>query len=105
MHDDRQRALEVLDDVLRWHLPPARWDDVEPAVQAVAQAVEDGDAAALRRAVDELALHGPVRGFSADAPPRPSARERVRERVNKLIHTLGGTRPPTGPVTRDPARE
>ena len=101
--DDRQDALDVLGDALRWQLPSSRWSEIERVVQALAEALADDDYPAIRQAVAELELLGPVRAASAANPPsgpsRQPARDPVRERINELVRSL--TRPPQAPL---PAR-
>jgi hypothetical protein len=103
-YDDRQDALDVLDDALLWQLPPGRWVEIERAVEALVQALANGDDASFRQATADLELLGPVRAASAEKPPSgPSpepAREPVRERINELVRSLvrpqGGVRPASG---------
>jgi hypothetical protein len=102
--DDRQDALDVLDDALFWQLPPGRWVEIERVVRALDQALTNEDDASFRRATADLELLGPVRAASAENPPSgPSpepARGLVRERINELVRSLvrpqGGARPTSG---------
>ncbi len=112
MHDDEhQYAMDVLGDALCWQLPPGRWDAVGAVVDTMAEALTRGADTPFRQSVTDLELLGPVRGFSAQNPPREPAVDRVRERINELLHTLGQARPARepGPDERaadepDPAR-
>jgi hypothetical protein len=94
-------ALEILGHLLTWHLPSGRWAQAEQVIDEVATAMASGDLPALDRAIAGLELLGPVRvtriGESSESqltpPPDP-----VRERVNRLIHSLGQ------PARPDPAQ-
>jgi hypothetical protein len=86
----RADALDVLADLLRWQLVPKRWERVERIVDSAAQAVVAGDADALRDAIGELELAGPVRVTRIGATPLVPPPERVRDRANHLVHSLGG---------------
>jgi hypothetical protein len=101
--DDRQDALDVLESALHWQLPTSRWRGVDEALTAMAEALARDDAAAFRRVESDLELAGPVRAVSAQHPPKDPVPEPVRERINELIHTLGGAaepnrRQPDGPA-------
>jgi CATRA-associated small protein len=88
----RSEALEVVLAALTWRLPAARWQAVEPALLAMEDAVTAGDAATLAAATAGLELAGPWRDSTrigatpAGPPPQP-----VLLRLNRLIHSLGGT--------------
>jgi hypothetical protein len=86
-------ALDVLGDLLEWQLAPQRWERVEQIVVAMAEALAAGDADGLREATAELELAGPVRVTRIGATPLVPAPERVRDRANHLVHSLGGTPP------------
>jgi hypothetical protein len=100
-NDDLQDALEVLQSARYWHLPAARWVEVERPVDALTRAFAADDDKAFRRATTELELLGPVRAASAADPPREPAGERIRERIVELIHTLAIPRPIAEPVPDD----
>jgi hypothetical protein len=86
----REDALDVLRDALQWRLTGPRWARVETAVEAVTSALRSGDVAALRTAVYELELAGPVRATGLGDTPVVDAPEPVREEINELIYTLDG---------------
>ncbi|MBC7274593.1 MAG: hypothetical protein H5T76_38800 [Streptomyces sp.] len=82
------RALELLDDIPTWRLPPAAWSRPAAAVEALAAAYDAGDGGALKAAVARLEVLSPNRvgriTDPADAPPP----EPLRERVTALVHIL-----------------
>ena len=78
----------MLAEVAQWHASPDEWEYVAKLVDALALAVSGNDADAVRAAVEELDLASPMRipvisKSSKDLPP-----EKLRERVNRLVHTL-----------------
>jgi hypothetical protein len=86
----RRAALEVLSDVLEWLMPLTRWDQVAERVAAMERAVAADDLAALDDAVMELELAAPVRitPVGGGCPEKVPVTKDVRERVNRLQHTL-----------------
>jgi hypothetical protein len=86
----RGDALAVLQDALEWRLTGPRWAAVAEAVEAVTSALRTGDVEALRAAVYDLELAGPVRATGFGDTPVVDAPEPVREEINELIHTLDG---------------
>jgi CATRA-Associated Small Protein len=81
-------ALDVLTDVLQWRLPQARWTRVTEIVQSIDKALSAGDPIALEAATVDLELAGPVRITRVGATPQVPAPQPVRERVNRLVHSL-----------------
>jgi hypothetical protein len=79
-----------LADLLQWQLVPKRWERVEQIVDSAAQAVAAGDVDALRDAIGELELAGPVRVTRIGATPLVPPPDQVRDRANHLVHSLGG---------------
>jgi hypothetical protein len=81
-----QDTLDVLQDVLRWELSPARWAGIVAILDAMAADPADQDV--IAEGTTQLELAGPVRitriGATPTQPPPPP----VRERVNELIHQL-----------------
>jgi hypothetical protein len=86
----REDAVDVLRDALAWRLPPARWAAVAAAVDALSVAVRTGDMEAVRAAVAELELAGPVRAISFGETPVVEAPAPVREEINALVCALDG---------------
>jgi hypothetical protein len=99
--EERTEALEVVEDALEWRLHPCHWERIAPIVAALIEALEHGDRQALVTATADLELAGPLRitriGDDPLLPPPPA----VRDRLNRLIHTLGGLAPPDGSTTAD----
>jgi hypothetical protein len=86
----RDDALSVLRDVREWCLPPARWAEVADVVDGLGTSLDLADPeqlAALNEATITLELAGPLRITKIDKSAVP-APDRVRERVNQLIHEL-----------------
>lgn len=89
-------AFDVLQDVVRWRLTAARWATVCSALDAMRAAYDAGDVDALREAVYDLELAGPVRanslaGDEVGEPPAP-----VYDVANRLQYDLSGEEaPPT----------
>ena len=86
----RSDALDVLKDVVQWRLTATRWATVRGALDAMRAAYGAGDADALREAVYDLELAGPVRanslaGEEIGEPPAP-----VYDVANSLRHDLSG---------------
>ncbi|HEX4831633.1 MAG TPA: CATRA system-associated protein [Trebonia sp.] len=70
--DDAAGAVPLLRLAGQWRLPAVRWADVDRVAMAVLRAVADDDGAALRTAVQALAVLGPVRyssGAQSQVPP------------------------------------
>lgn len=88
----RGAALEVLSDVLEWLMPPARWDRIAERIAAMERAVAADDLAALDDAVMELELAAPVRitPVGGGSQEKVKATKDIKERVNRLQHTLVG---------------
>jgi hypothetical protein len=93
--ETRADALDVLRDLLDWRMAPARWEQVERLVAAMDSALADGDVNALRRATIELELASPVRVTRLGATPQGPPPEKVRERANHMIHSIGSVTTPT----------
>jgi hypothetical protein len=86
----RAEALGVVSDALQWQLAAARWQAIEPMLAAMAAAVEAGDLKALAAATADLELAAPLRitriGATPIVPPPPA----TCDRLNQLVHVLGG---------------
>lgn len=87
--EERAEALETLADVVEWRLPVERWDHVADIVETLAQAFAYGDMAGFRDGVIDLEMVGPVRVTRIGTTPSVPPPERVRDRVNHLVHSLG----------------
>ncbi|MBM7053168.1 CATRA system-associated protein [Streptomyces durocortorensis] len=82
-------AVEALNEVLRWRLPPADWEQVSRSVYALALALRDGGAEELLDATTTLEDLAPSRVIRAgSAPQEGDAEPQLRERVNVLLHEL-----------------
>jgi hypothetical protein len=90
--DVRAEALDVVSDALLWRMTEARWQAIEQVLVAMDAALTAGDLDALALATADLELAGPLRitriGATPVVPPAPP----VRDRLNRLVHSLGGTR-------------
>lgn len=86
----RAEALDVVSDARQWRLNETRWRSLEQILAAMDAALAAGDTAALMTATANLELAGPVRltriGATPVLPPPPA----VRDRLNRLVHSLGG---------------
>jgi len=83
-------ALDVLQNVVQWRLTATRWATVCSALDAMRAAYDAGDVDAVRKAVFDLELAGPVRanslaGEEVGEPPAP-----VYDVANRLQHDLSG---------------
>jgi hypothetical protein len=89
--DVRAEALDVISDALQWRLADVRWQAIEQVLAAMDAALAADDMTALTAATADLELAGPLRitriGATPVAPPPPP----VRDRLNRLVHSLGGT--------------
>jgi len=89
--DVRAEALDVVSDALQWQLAGARWQAIERVLIAMDAALQVGDPEALAAASADLELAGPLRitriGATPVIPPAPP----VRDRLNRLARSLGGT--------------
>jgi phage tail protein X len=86
----RAEALDVISDALSWRLAGTRWAAIEQVLAAMDAALAAGDVTALATATTDLELAGPVRitriGADPVVPPPPA----IRDRLNQLVHSLGG---------------
>jgi hypothetical protein len=100
----RDEALDVIKDALRWQLAEARWQAIEQILGAMDAALESGDPQAVSAATVELEMAGPLRitrigGTPVVSPPPP-----VRDRLNRLVFSLGGTTPEPRPQAAEEPR-
>src|ERR1700761_6913165 len=94
----RAEALEIVLDALQWELAENRWATVEEALEGMEAAVLADDVRALGVATAKLELAGPLRIILIGPPEVPPVPQ-VRDRLIRLVHTLGG-RPPSEPEKR-----
>jgi CATRA-associated small protein len=87
----RAEALDVVSDALQWQLAQTRWDAIEQILTEMGAALATGDADALAKATAELELAGPLRILRISATPIVAADPRVRDQLNQLVFSLGGT--------------
>ena len=85
----RAEALDVLSDALQWQLAETRWRAIDQILAAMDVAVADRDLDALMAASADLELAGPLRITRIGADPVLSAPAEVRDRLNRLVFTLG----------------
>jgi hypothetical protein len=89
--DVRAEALDVLSDALQWQLAETRWQAIEQVLIAIDNALTADDTEALAEATAELELAGPLRITRISATPLVPAEPRVRDQLNRLVFSLGGT--------------
>ena len=87
----RAEALDVISDALQWRLADARWQAIEQVLIAMEAALQADDPEALTAATADLELVGPLRVIRIGATAVVSAPPPVRDRLNWLVHSLGGT--------------
>lgn len=87
----REYARVVLTDVLGWRTTGQRWSRIADLVAAVERAFAAADLAALDEATANLELAVPVRNNRIERSPeeRRGIDDDLRERVNRLQHSLG----------------
>ncbi|WP_431917799.1 CATRA system-associated protein [Nonomuraea jabiensis] len=83
-------ALDVLNDLPDWELAPARWERVHDILGAFETALHSRDSDAAQEAIADLELSGPVRATRIGTALLTSAPQEVRDRRNRLVHSLGG---------------
>lgn len=87
----RAEALDVISDALQWRLSDARWQAIEPVLVAMSAALAADDPGALTAATADLELAGPTRVTRIGAIPVVAPPQPVRDRLNQLVFSLGGT--------------
>jgi hypothetical protein len=88
--DVRAEALDVISDALQWQLAGPRWQAIEQVLAAMDAALAAGDLTALTAATADLELAGPLRITRIGADPVVPPPPRVRDRLNRLLHSLDG---------------
>lgn len=87
----------------RWRLPRQQWDDLAGLLSLLEAALDAGDSTTFGRAVDDLIVLAPTRNVSnVDGPVVAPPPEKIRERLNTLVHTLSE---PLLEVATEPARQ
>jgi hypothetical protein len=83
-------ARACLLEALTWQLERQRWERVDQIVESMTAALAAGDMGAFRGALVGLEVAGPPRAIPIGSIPLSllPAPRRVRERVNRLIHSL-----------------
>jgi hypothetical protein len=100
-----QDAVDVLQDVVLWDLAPARWVNVQRAMQRMHAAIESGDVDELRDATNDMENGGgPVRQVRIGTNMVTGVPPQILERRNELVHALTGE-PVPEPVTRSVPEE
>jgi hypothetical protein len=86
-----QDACVILAEVNDWRLPPTDWVELAQLIENMSAAFAAADAKGIYHAIEELDLYTPDRAIplGADRAVAP-APPPLRERVNQLVHTLGG---------------
>jgi hypothetical protein len=107
--DVRAEAVVVISDALQWRLTAARWQAIEELLAAMDAALAADDLEALTAAVADLELAGPVRITRIGAAPAVPPPLQVRDRLNRLVNSLGGAsaanRDETGQQTGEDDRD
>ncbi len=80
----------ILEEVKEWRLPLTEWTELSELIESIAEALSAADASTLGRLIDELVLHTPERAIPLGADRVVPMPPPLRERVNQLVHTLGG---------------
>jgi hypothetical protein len=94
----RAEALDTVTDARGWRVAPDRWRDLDELLAAMERALTINDTNELAATTAELDLMGPPRiirigSTPIPVPPPPS----VQERLDRLVHVLGGTSIDLGP--------
>jgi hypothetical protein len=83
-----ESARDVLTDALDWRLTGPRWVRFRSTAAELGAALRSRDLVAVRAAVADLELCGPVRARPIGGEPEVPAPEPVREEINALVHEL-----------------
>lgn len=86
-------ALDITLDVFQWRFAAARWAAVARILADMEAAIAANERQALASATAELELVAPLRIIMIEAQPTTPPPQEVRDRLNRLVHALGGTPP------------
>lgn len=87
--DLRSDVLDLLSDAVQWRLPAARWEGVEELVQALHDALSEGDLAKLEAALGDLELAAPLRITPIGGEQTTQAPPPVRNGIIRVVYDLG----------------
>lgn len=87
--DLRSDVLDILSDTVRWRLPAARWEGVEKLVQALYDAVREGDLEKLEATLGDLELAAPLRITPIGGEQTTQATSKLRNIADRVVHDLG----------------
>jgi hypothetical protein len=96
----REEALEVIVEARQWRLTEARWQSIDLSLIAMDAALKAGDPAALAAATADVEIAGPVR-ITKIGDPQVELPPPVRDRMNRLVHSLGAVQAPQRPQGKD----
>jgi hypothetical protein len=82
--------LDIAEDISVWRLTEARWEEIGRVLDTIALAAQSGDREAFLISVSDLELLGPIRATRIGSTPTVPTPAPVRDRINVLVHTLGG---------------
>lgn len=81
-------AVNVLQDVLQWHLSPARWEAIGAVIEVMEADTADLDA--ISDGTSQLEMAGPVRITRIGSTPTEPPPQKIQERLNTLVEKLSG---------------
>ncbi len=87
--ENREDALDVLQDTSRWELTEHDWGLADQTVRLMLAALDAHDPVLFRKATDQLDAISPFRGKTAGTEPEVPAPEPTRDLINDTIHELG----------------
>ncbi|MDX3191246.1 hypothetical protein PV458_22790 [Streptomyces sp. MN03-5084-2B] len=87
--DLRSDVLDILSDTVQWRLPAARWEGVEKLVQALHDAVREGDLEKLEATLGDLEMAAPLRITPMGGEQTTQATSKLRNLADRVVHDLG----------------
>jgi hypothetical protein len=87
--DLRSDVLDILSDAVQWRLPAARWEGVEKLVQALHDAVREGDLEKLEVTLGDLELAAPLRITPIGGERPTQATSKLRNIADRVVYDLG----------------